>query len=412
MIYTIIFVLLLPGQTAPPDSTEITNLGIKKALELAYQQNPQLRQLEARIDAQKQQEILGLGLRDPRISYFREGIGDGTFSEQRWSVSQQLEFPLTSYYRLKSEQASTNALQLRMQGLQLQLKSDVKKAYTNLAYALQNVRLAEERVQLFRNLRRAAQARADIGESSEIDAMQASLQLNEAQNNLGMAKQVIMEARYELFQTIGLDPEVQSYGITFPDTLQYVEVNVDQEEVLNKLPAHPKLQQIAGQQKSARYQTKVAKSSYLPDLNFSYYRQDFGGNYDFYGFEVGISLPLWFGANQARQVEQSRAVYNEIGSQYHERELALKREAEQAWHGYLNSRINILRFRNTIRAESIELVRMTQQGYRMGELDLLTLLEAQRTYLRTQEAYYQTLRDYYLRIIELEQYLQTDLVFK
>ncbi|MDZ7682738.1 MAG: hypothetical protein U5J63_13745 [Fodinibius sp.] len=48
----------------------------------------------------------------------------------------------------------------------------------------------------------------------------------------------------------------------------------------------------------------------------------------------------------------------------------------------------------------------------MGELDLLTLLEAQRTYLRTQQAYYETLRDYYLRVIELEKYLQTDIIFK
>ena len=55
---------------------------------------------------------------------------------------------------------------------------------------------------------------------------------------------------------------------------------------------------------------------------------------------------------------------------------------------------------------------MTQTGYRMGELDLLTLLEAQRTYLRTQEAYYQTLRDYFLRIIELERYLREDIIFK
>lgn len=54
---------------------------------------------------------------------------------------------------------------------------------------------------------------------------------------------------------------------------------------------------------------------------------------------------------------------------------------------------------------------MTQKGYSLGELDLLTLLEAQRTYLRTQETYYQTLRDYYLTVIDLERYLQTDIIF-
>lgn len=412
MVLTVIIALLFSWQVSPPDTSMLSNLGVQKALQIAYEYNPKINQLNNRIEAQRQQEVLGLGIRDPEISYFREGIGEGTFSEQRWSISQQLDFPLTSYYRLKSEQATTNSLQLQLQSLKLQVKTDVKSAYTNLAYAIQNGNLSAERVQLFESLRKAAQARADLGESSQIDAMQANLQLREAQNGMEMAYKDIMDARYNLFQTIGLDPEQQTYDISFPDTLRYVEVDVNQEEVMQKLDNHPQLQQISREQQAASYRTKEAKSMYLPDLNVSYYKQDFGDNYDFYGFEVGVSIPLWFGANESRRVKQAHAQYRTIGWKFEDNRLMLKKQAEQTWHGYETSRANIKRFRETIQSESIELVNMTQQGYRLGELDLLTLLEAQRTYLRTQEAYYQTLRDYYLRIIEMEQYLQTDIIFK
>lgn len=411
MIYTLIFCLLASWQIEKTDTTDLATLDVQKALQMAYEHNPKINKLQNQIDAQRQQHILSMGLRDPEVSYFKEGIGDGRFSEQRWSISQSLDFPLTSYYRYQSEKATTSKLRQQLTAEKLQLKADVKSAYTKLAYAIENSHLAREQVKLFLQLRDAAQTRSDMGESSEIDAMQADLQLSEARNNIKMAEKMIMNARYDLFETIGLEPEGQTYDISFPDTLHYVAVNIDQEEVLRQLENHPELRQINQEQQAADYVTKVAKTEYLPDLNVSYYRQDFGNNYDFYGFEVGISIPLWFGANQSPKVKQAHAQKREVDWKFQDHQLSLKKQAEQTWHSYQTTRANILRFRESIQEKSAELVRMTQRGYRYGELDLLTLLEAQRTYLRTQESYYQTLRDYYLQIIKLEKFLQADIIF-
>ncbi len=411
MTLSVLLALLISWQSSTIDTTEVTDLSVNRALEVAYEQNPQINQLKYQIEAQKQQQALSIGLRKPEISYMREGIGDEMFTEQRWSVSQQLDFPLTSYYRNKQEKSVTGSLELKLDALILDVKSNVKSAYTRLAYAIQMVNLSRERVDLFENLRRAAEARSEIGESSRIDAIQADLQLREAQNSLEMANLQFMDARYNLFQAIGLDAEDQTYDITFPDTLQYMEVDINQELVMQMLEQHPTLRQIGLEQRAVTYQKKMAKSSYLPDLSVSYYKQDFGNNYDFYGFEVGISIPLWFGIDQTKQLRKAQARLDEVGWKREDTRLLLKKQAEQSWHGYETSRENILRFRETIQAQSVDLINMTQTGYRLGELDLLTLLEAQRTYLRTQEAYYQTLRDYYLRIIELEKYLQQDILF-
>lgn len=411
MIYSFIIALFVSLQVEYSDTTDLSTIDAQKALRIAYEHNPRINQLQSRIDAQKQQQVLSIGLRDPQIQYFREGIGDGNFTEQRWSVSQSFDFPLTSYYRVKNEKATIRKLRQQLEAQKLQLKADVKTVYAHLAYAIEYSHLAGEQVALFKQMSDAAQTRSDLGESSEIDAMQADLQLSEAQNNLEIAQKEVMNARYDLFETIGLDPEDQAYNISFPDTLFYVGVNINQEEVLSRLGNHPEILQINQEQQAAEYFTKAAKTSYLPDLSVSYYRQDFGSNYDFYGFEVGVSIPLWFGANQSKKVMQANALKREVDWKLQEQQLSIKKRAEQTWHSYETTRTNILRFRESIQARSLELVEMTQRGYRYGEIDLLTLLEAQRTYLRTQEAYYKTLRDYYLRVIELEQFLQTDIIF-
>ncbi|MDR9365806.1 MAG: TolC family protein [Balneolaceae bacterium] len=412
MTLFVLLIVLASVQFSGADSTDINDLGVQKALEIAYQQNPRINQLIYQIRAQEQNEALSFGIEKPEISYLREGIGEETFSEQRWSISQQIRFPLTSIYNKRSEQSTTSSFQEQLNDLCLTVKSNVKVSYTELAFANRILALAEERVELFENLRRAARARSDIGETSEIDAIQADLQLREAQNNFEIASLKFMDSRYNLFQTIGLDEEEQTYDISFPDTLQYTEVDIDQELVMQRLTEHPRIKMIELEKEASIFQRKAAKSDYLPDLNVSYYRQDFGNQYDFYGFEVGMKIPLWFGIDQAKQVKKANAMVREVDWKLKDVSLLLKKQAEQSWHGYESSRENILRFRETIQSQSVDLINMTQTGYRMGELDLLTLLEAQRTYLRTQEAYYQTLRDYYLRIIELERYLQEDIIFK
>lgn len=414
MAYSVIIALLVLAQsTVQSQDTTITpnKLDVTKAVEIAYNQNPRIKKLQYKIKAQQKQQALSIGLQDPQISYMREGIDQGMFSEQRWQVSQQLEFPLTSIYRYKSAKAQTGKLELRLQSLKLQVKADVKKAYTKLAYAIENSRLAQERIDLFEDLRNAAQMRSDLGESSEIDAMQADLQYREAQNNMQKATNRYMSARYNLFQTIGLEPQEQDYSINFPDTLQYVDITINQEDVLQKLRDHPQLTQYDKEKRSAAFHKKVAKSNYLPDISASYYRQDYGNGFDFSGFEVGLSIPLWFGASQSKRVQKTQAQYQTVQWKYEDNWIMLKKQAEQTWHGYQTSRDRVMRYQETIQTKSSRLVSMTQKGYRLGELDLLKLLEAQRTYLRTQQSYYKTLRDYYLRLIELERYLQGDIIF-
>jgi len=400
-----------PVDTGSSSSSHQATISVKKALEIAYQHNPRIKQLENRIEAQKQQKSLNLGIQDPQVTYAKEGIGQGTFTEQRWVVSQTMDFPLTGYYKYQSAAASTGSLKKQLESERLQLKADVKKAYTKLAFAIESSHLAQERVELFENLKNAAQTRAETGESSGIDAMQANLQLSESLNEKQRAVQQINNARYNLFQIMGLEEDQQTYEINFPDTLTYVAIDINQSDVLQKLQDHPALQQLQKNRLAANYMTKAAQSNYLPDVTVQYYRQDFGNGFDFNAFEVGMSVPLWFGLNQSKQVQQSKARYRITEWRLQEQQLALKKQAEQAWHGYVTARSNIIRFRSSIQSESRQLVSMTQMGYRLGELNLLRLLEAQRTYLRTQQSYYQTLQTYYIRIIELEKYLQTDIIF-
>ncbi len=174
--FSVVLMLFQIG-TAPADTVHLSTLSVNKALEIAYQQHPKIHILQHQILAQEKQQVLSWGIEDPEISYFREGIDNDIFTEQRWAITQRIEFPLSSYYSMKTERAITESLQLKLADLKNQVRADVKASYTKLIYALQSGELSRRQVELFENLHRAAQARSDMGESSDIDAMQANLQL-------------------------------------------------------------------------------------------------------------------------------------------------------------------------------------------------------------------------------------------
>ena len=146
-------------------------------------------------------------------------------------------------------------------------------------------------------------------------------------------------------------------------------------------------------------------------INFNYFKQDFGNGFNFNGYEIGVSVPIWFIFNQNGSIQTAKAQYREIEWSLKEAKLKIKTEIENAWHGYESSKAKINRYEKTIRDLADELQSLTLTGYQLGELDLLRLLDAQQTYLNSEINYYNALKDYYQQIIYLEKYLGKEIIF-
>ncbi len=386
-------------------------LSVQDALNLAINNNPELNRMAEQVRILEAMPGPAWGIESPELYYLREGMDGNMFMEQRWGISQSLTFPLTGFYQNRKARKDISAAEMRYQFERVSVRTQVKKAYTELAYAIKNMELTEIEVQLANNLLEIAQARLDVGESTGLDLVQSEIRLNQAKNDLRNAVQMKNSARNSLMRIIGIHSENQVYEIIFTDTLAYVDTGIDRHLILQRIEISPELNYVRLNSESAKADVQVSKSRYLPDLRIDYYRQNFGNSYDFNGFEVGVSIPLWFTVNERNRVKQANAIYRQAEWQEAGVLLSIKEQAENAFHRYQTSREIILSHREFIQEKSEYLLELTQEGYRMGELDLLRVLEAQRTYLEGQQLYYQVLRNYYLDIIELEQFLPQELVF-
>jgi len=389
-------------------------LTIKEAVESAYLRNAELQQLYAQLKQKENQWRTETGVSAPEISYFKEGIASGpgdVFDEKRITISQEIDFPLTTSYRLKGLAEELKAMQLKIQSRENEIKAEVKSYYVEVIYALYLQKSRQNQLKLAQDLYNAVYTKFETGLGNGIDLANAELRLDEAKNKLDQTEWTLHKARYGLFYAMGLPVEDQKYSIQFTDTLNAKDIEISQIMTLAVQESQPNFLATEHQLKAADLFIKEAKSNILPDLRLNVYKQNYGSGFDFKGFEVGLRIPIWYPLDQKGKINTALAKQEEIQWKQQEIRLDTKKQIEYAWHDYSVSRSIIDRYNTTMKEKASRLQSLTLKAYQLGEIDLLNLINAQQTYLSNEENYLIALRDYYLQLVSLEKFLTEDLVY-
>ncbi|WP_346856233.1 TolC family protein [uncultured Draconibacterium sp.] len=409
---TILIFLLILGSTLVYSQDSL--LTIQQAVESAYNRNAELQQLWAQLKQKQDVWRTETGISAPEISYFKEGIGSGpgdVFDEKRFTISQEIDFPLTTSYRLKGLKEEVKALEYRILSREKEIKAEVKGQYVEVMYALFLQKSRQHQLKLAQDLYNAVYTRFETGEGNGIDLVNAELKLDEAKNDLDQSEWVLHKARYGLFFAMGLPVEDQKYSIQFSDTLAAENIEISQIFALAVQEQQPDYVASEHEFTASEYFLKEAKSNILPDIRFNYYKQNFGTGYDFNGFEVGLKIPIWYPFEQKGKINMAREKQQEIQWKQEEIKLKMKKQIEYAWHNYSVSRSIINRYNLNMKDKASKLQELSLRAYQLGELDLLKLLNAQQTFLSSEERYLTALRDYYLQLVALEVFLEKDLVY-
>lgn len=395
------------AQDTPP------KLSMLEAVNLAMDKNPALNQQKLQVEAKNLEWKTALGLGTPELAFAREGISaidPLPFMEQRFSMQQEIDFPLVTYYRLKKIAFEREALVRSFEALKKEITAGVKSRYEKVLFARSIGDLRKTGYELSKEMLEAVVARIDSGNFNRSDQLTAEIGLLNAENAKYEAERDFHVARYELFSFIGLDPDDQGYGIQFIDSLcAHVEL-IDQEVALYQLMKQPAYQSASLLTDAAAYALKEAKSAFLPAIRVGYLVQDFGTGYHFSGFEAGLRIPIWGMFEQSGNTGIARLSLKQGEWQQRSVELAIKEKIEVAWHSYYNSQVSIDLFTNKLKEKSQHLLDLSASEYREGKIDRLKYLEAQQVYLENRERYLIAMHNYYQRLIELEQYMDFELI--
>lgn len=384
------------------------------AIKLGLENNPTLKKFQEQINQKKAEKYASFGVYSPQISYFKEGIPFdqlNKFQEQRITLTQDLDFPLTSFIRQKMLSEELQSLEYQLNWKKKEIVAQIKQTYTKIVYVLDLIRLRTEIKDVSEQILNIVKTKLEFGQTNNLELLNAEILYEEAKNELDDAFRELMNARYELFFLLGLDPEYQEYTIAFQDSLAYFEFNIEQEKVLDNLTKTFDYQSALAIESASKTNVKLAWFSLFPNINLNLYQQNYLDGFNHFGFEIGLRVPLWFWLDKRTEILKSRSKYIESQIHLFETTLRIKKEIEHAWHNFDDSREIIQRYSKTILEKSRNLLELTLESYRLGRTDLMNLLYVQKSYISSKIGYLNALLDYYNQIIELEKYLDFEVVY-
>lgn len=389
-------------------------LTAKLAVKSALEHNKNLQQFQQIIKHKQAEKYSAYGIFSPTLQYTAEGMPNNNYSqfaEKRITFSQDIDFPLVSYYRIKSINEQIESLQYEFKWKKNEVIAKTKKAYAKIIYWLEIIRLRREIMDITTKLYEIVKTKVEFGQTNELDLLNAEILKIESENDFNDAIKNLMLGRYDLFYIMGLDTDKQKYSIAFTDSLTYFDIDIKQEEILKKLETTDEYRASEIYYQSSKTKAISAWTNLFPSINLSIYKQNYSDGFNHNGFEIGFKVPLWLGLDKRTEIEQTQAQSCEAKILLNDVKLRIKKDIEHSWHSYEISRSVIQKYKNQVSEKSQRLLDLTIESYQLGQTDLLNLLNVQKGYINSKIRYLDALLDYYVQTIDLEKYLENEIVF-
>lgn len=288
------------------------------------------------------------------------------------------------------------------------LQADATLTYLE---AIKQQKLYEVKKNAYNNLRQLAESdsvRYTLGKIMEVDAIQSKLEAGILRNEFLQAGTDVKNAYAAMavmmgtFSTDTLYQPVSKLQTQHKDFIlgDLIATAIDSRSDLvafykNTIVAHKAV--------------KVARRENIPDIDLSV---EVGKNArvkneeapapPFTGVTVGVAFPLKFSAMNRGAVHAAKFKEQQTHLQYDQARLQVQTEVLQAYHQYQSLVEQVKHYENGMLQQAKEVLNGKIYSYNRGEVSLLEILNAQRTYDEVQAQYIETLYNYNAALVELE----------
>lgn len=385
----ILFLILPLASTMAQTSSGLT---LEEALVLAEKQNLGIQAAQKRLAAAE--ALTGTAWNLGKTEVYRaqdeNDIAENGVFNRVWGVRQRFEMPTvygTSKNLLQAGQSQEEArLQLDMRAL----KKEVSLAFVNAQYWMELEQNYGYLDSLYSAFAVAASRRLETGESSLLEKLTAESKQKEIGLRSSEAKSEKSNALMRLASLLGVEGEIQI-------TTNPVVLNSAMPQDM-----HPGLSWYEATKMQAKYQTQVEQQYLLPDVNVNLFRGTnlAAGSKIYPGFEVGVGIPLFFGA-QAAKIKAGKLVQEQVGLEAANFQVRLDNQVAVLQNKLAQQGQVIHYFEQEGMRLANQLQSQAARSFTEGEIDFLhyvQLIENSRS-LRLQ--YLQSKRDYLINQLEL-----------
>ncbi len=283
----------------------------------------------------------------------------------------------------------------------------VKQAWMQLSYLYSLKELLLQQDSIFEGFYRAAALRYKTGETNLLEQSTAEAQRGEVSNRVKVndADIAVMQSQLQALLNTPTLPDIS------PKALTELPLHVTLDTSI--IATNPTLAYTRQQIEVTEAERKLQRARFMPDLTLGYFNQTLIGVENpetggfatsgdrFTGFQVGLAVPLWFGAHQGR-LNAAKSRQQATEQTFRSSRLKLNAALEQALQSYESSRSSLQYYKSSALPNAEVIFQQSQVSYRNGEISYAEYLLGLRNATMIKEAYLRTLNSYNQSIIFLE----------
>ena len=365
-ITPLILLLLIPSlaisQVKESDSAEPTLFGLSDVIDIAYENNSELKAYRLRAEESKALIKTAYKIDKTAVyySYDENNIAANGYPLGVFGGSQRFDFPTVYFARKRANTLAYDMSINEFEGKKKQLTRDLSKAYYKLVFYHNRHEVYLQLDSLYARVSHAAESSQKMGDLSNLELLNAQLSYEEVHLLLTQMQRDIYIAQKSL-------ATLMNYDSVFIIPEEHLEELIVVYDSVESDPGY-RYWQNAGIMLNE--ELKAEKSLLLPDLTLGYFN---GSNHyadaeRYQGFEVGLGIPLFFGEQRAKVNAKKFAIQatGNIQDHYFRQYNMRVNELRESLGKYADA---LHHYEERGKHLSTELIRSSRLGYQAGEID-------------------------------------------
>jgi outer membrane protein, heavy metal efflux system len=418
--------------TSPPSRLSVTSsqvdvprqLTLEAAEQLLVQYNLTVVAARYGVDNARAQRLIASVRPNPTLTLGAEAFdlsapGKNLFSNSDSAANRVYTARIDQVFERGNKRSlRTEAAELQVQAAEAQVLDTIRtqllqlrQAFYTAVLARENVRVAQENLDLTNDTERLIKTRVHAGDAPEWDLIKFQTSKVQFQRDLAAARLAYQQAVRDVLTFV---------GATFPISSSPTPVALDAPiEVIGALRAEPltvsfsleELRQIALETRpdvlaaqrnieAAQRTRDLAYAQRHRDVDVALEYQRIGGDNT---IGATVSFPLFLSHKFEGQIKQGLAQVQQANVGFDQAKLQAITDVEKAYQAYQASRQILQVYTTEALARAEESFRIAGVSYRQGATSLLELQDAQRTLNQTRVAANQAFFDYRMSLYQLEQ---------
>jgi len=378
-----VLLLLVPALSSFGQTSE---MGLKEVIGMALHNSPSIVADSLRVE---EHIVLKKTAFSPDKTTFSYGSDQNNIAENGyplkvWGVEQSFNFPTLYTAEGKSRQIAVAMAQTRLKIQKNELIRNVADAFFSCQLLLNQQKLYQSLDSLYTKLLLNSEKKAAVGEVRQLEVLNIKAKKSKMASQCNAVK-VEIEIAHKKLRTlmnhqgefkISDRSELLPFVANAPDSLPIFQLLKLENDYHNSL-------------------LRVAKNSALPDLSVNYFLGS--NNYNnakyYHGFQVGLSLPIFFGSDKAK-IEAAKISGNVQNLLSANEIKTIQNRLNELVNEQLKYSAMLNNYYSTGAPLYNEIMRSALKSYNVGEIDFYQFVNSYETAVQIQLEYFENLYRY------------------